>query len=57
MSATTITQAQEKGLRHQLEGILDAVCGFATELYAVQGGWVAASAKPANTTEARKQAA
>jgi len=54
MSATTTTQAQAKGLRHRL---INAVRGFATELYVAQGGWIAAPAKSVTAGGNRKQAA
>jgi hypothetical protein len=41
MSAATITQAQDKGLRHQFETLLGNVRKFAVELYAAHGGWLA----------------
>lgn len=36
MSATTITQAQGKGLRHHF----DAVSRFCADLFAAHGGWI-----------------
>jgi len=54
MPATILTQAQAKGLRRRL---INAVRDFATELYAVQGGWIAAPAKSASTDNNRKLAA
>jgi hypothetical protein len=41
MSAATITQAQDKGLRHQFDALLGNVRKFAVELYAAHGGWLA----------------
>jgi hypothetical protein len=41
MSTATITQAQDKGLRHQLADTVARIRGFATELYAAHGGWIA----------------
>jgi hypothetical protein len=42
MSSVTITQAQGKGLRHQLADAASALRRFANELYAAHGGWAAA---------------
>ena len=43
MSTTKITQAQVKGLRHQVAALLCAVRDFSAGLYAAHGGWYAAS--------------
>jgi hypothetical protein len=45
MSAATITQAQDKGLRHQFEALLGNVRSFAAGLYAAHGGWLAPGAR------------
>jgi hypothetical protein len=45
MTAATITQAQDKGLRHQLNALAGSVRDFATELYAAHGGWLAPATK------------
>jgi hypothetical protein len=39
MSTATITQAQNKGLRHQFADALRTLRDFAVELYAAHGGW------------------
>ncbi|MGZ5202919.1 MAG: hypothetical protein ACXWC4_24410 [Telluria sp.] len=41
MTAATITQAQDKGLRHQLQAVASGLRAFATELFAAHGGWLA----------------
>jgi hypothetical protein len=41
MSTATITQAQDKGLRHQFADSLGKIRDFAIELYAAHGGWIA----------------
>ena len=41
MSTATITQAQNKGLRHQFADIIARIRDFAVELYAAHGGWIA----------------
>lgn len=41
MTAATITQAQDKGLRHQFGALLGNVRDFAVGLYAAHGGWLA----------------
>lgn len=46
MSTVTITQAQNKGLRHQFADAIAAIRAFAIELYAAHGGWIAQSAAP-----------
>lgn len=45
MSAATITQAQDKGLRHQFDALLGNVRNFAAGLYAAHGGWLAPAAR------------
>jgi hypothetical protein len=45
MSAATITQAQDKGLRHQFDALLANVRTFAAGLYAAHGGWLAPAAR------------
>ena len=47
MSAATITQAQDKGLRHHFADGLAKVRAFAIELYVAHGGWFAQDAKGA----------
>jgi hypothetical protein len=47
MSAATITQAQDKGLRHQFSALAASVRDFATELFAAHGGWLAPATKAA----------
>ncbi|MEN3276498.1 MAG: hypothetical protein V7631_2288 [Massilia sp.] len=39
MSASTITQTQAKGLRHQFNSAYGAVRAFSNGLYAAHGGW------------------
>ena len=41
MSTATITQAQNKGLRHQFADTAARIRRFAVELYAAHGGWIA----------------
>lgn len=54
MNAATITQAQNKGLRHQFAGIFGTIRGFAIELYTAHGGWFAHdAAHPASGAFAR----
>lgn len=38
MSAVTFTQAQDKGLRHQLAALSETVLDFCGKLYAAHGG-------------------
>jgi uncharacterized damage-inducible protein DinB len=40
MSAATITQAQDKGLRQQLAAAFATVRDFAAEMYIAHGGWI-----------------
>jgi hypothetical protein len=40
MTTATITQAQDKGLRHQFGALLEAVRDFSAELYTAHGGWL-----------------
>jgi len=55
MNTATITQAQNKGLRHQFADILGTIRGFAIELYTAHGGWfVHDVAQPASGAFARK---
>jgi hypothetical protein len=42
MNAATITQAQDKGLRHQFADLFGAVGSFSAQLFAAHGGWLAA---------------
>ena len=52
MSSATITQAQGKGLRHQLADVGSALRRFAAGLYAAHGGWAAAeTAAPAQAKQ------
>ena len=54
MSTATITQAQNKGLRHQFADSLGKVRDFAVELYAAHGGWFVHDAgQPASLAIAR----
>jgi hypothetical protein len=49
MSIATITQAQDKGLRHQFVETARSIRAFAIELYAAHGGWfVLDAAQPAS---------
>lgn len=49
MSTATITQAQDKGLRHQFAETARTIRDFAIELYAAHGGWfVHDAAQPAS---------
>lgn len=41
MSTATITQAQDKGLRHQFADGFGKIRDFAIGLYAAHGGWIA----------------
>jgi hypothetical protein len=45
MTTATITQAQDKGLRHQFTALAGSVRTFATELFAAHGGWLAPATK------------
>ena len=42
MNAATITQAQDKGLRHQFADLFASVRGFSEQLFVAHGGWLAA---------------
>jgi hypothetical protein len=54
MSTATITQAQDKGLRHQFADTLNKLRDFAVELYAAHGGWFVHDAgQPASVAVAR----
>jgi hypothetical protein len=46
MSTATITQAQDKGLRHQIEAMTRAVQDFCHKLYAAHGGNTGRPATP-----------
>jgi hypothetical protein len=39
MSTATITQAQDKGLRHQFADSIGKIREFAIELFVAHGGW------------------
>jgi hypothetical protein len=39
MSTATITQAQDKGLRHQFADSIARIREFAIELFVAHGGW------------------
>lgn len=39
MSTATITQAQDKGLRHQFADSIGKIRDFAIELFVAHGGW------------------
>jgi hypothetical protein len=41
MNTATITQAHDKGLRHQLADTFGKIRDFAIGLYAAHGGWFA----------------
>jgi hypothetical protein len=54
MSTATITQAQNKGLRHQFADAVASIRDFAVELYAAHGGWfVHAAGQPGSVAIAR----
>jgi hypothetical protein len=54
MSTATITQAQNKGLRHQFADAVASIRDFAIELYAAHGGWfVQDASQPASAASAR----
>jgi len=54
MNTATITQAQDKGLRHQFAAITGTIRAFAIELYTAHGGWFAHdAAHPASGAFAR----
>jgi hypothetical protein len=54
MSTASITQAQNKGLRHQFADSLGKIRDFAVELYAAHGGWfVHDAAQPSSVAIAR----
>lgn len=52
MSSATITQAQGKGLRHQIADVGSALRRFAAALFAAHGGWTAA--EPAVSAQAKQ---
>jgi hypothetical protein len=52
MTVATITQAQDKGLRHQFAGIISDVLEFCRELYTAHGG-LRAAAKARRAQEMR----
>jgi len=55
MNTATITQAQNKGLRHQFADTLGKIRDFAIELYTAHGGWfVTDAAQPASGALARQ---
>jgi hypothetical protein len=53
MSTATITQAQDKGLRHQFADTVASIRAFAIELFVAHGGWFQHDAKRAQ--ESRSQ--
>ena len=54
MNTATITQAQNKGLRHQFADVVAKVRDFAIEMYTAHGGWfVIDAAQPASGALAR----
>jgi hypothetical protein len=56
MNTATITQAQDKGLRHQFADIVSSIRTFAIELYAAHGGWFGYdAAQPVSGAIARRQ--
>jgi hypothetical protein len=59
MSAATIIQAQDKGLRQQFVALVDGIGGFAMSLYAPHRGWTGAARhadKPAGLAALAEQA-
>jgi hypothetical protein len=54
MSTATITQAQNKGLRHQFADSVAAIRAFAIELYVAHGGWFAHDAQRAKQESRRE---
>ncbi|CAH0165648.1 hypothetical protein SRABI118_00871 [Massilia sp. Bi118] len=54
MSTATITQAQDKGLRHQFAETARTIRAFAIELYVAHGGWFSHDAKRAEQTSRRQ---
>lgn len=46
MSAATITQAQDKGLRHQFADLGNGILDFCRKLYAAYGGTIGKPGKP-----------
>jgi hypothetical protein len=50
MNAATITQAQDKGLRHQFADLFATVRGFSEQLFVAHGGWLAARKARASKT-------
>jgi hypothetical protein len=56
MNIATITQAQDKGLRHQFADAFGKIRDFAIELYTAHGGWfVTDAAQPASGALARSK--
>lgn len=56
MNTATITQAQNKGLRHQFADAFGKIRDFAIELYTAHGGWfVTDAAQPASGALARQR--
>ena len=47
MTAATITQAQNKGLRHQLGDVFATIRSFCEQLYVAHGGWLFGARKDA----------
>jgi len=39
MNTATITQAQDKGLRHHIAELFGKIRDFAIEMYTAHGGW------------------
>jgi hypothetical protein len=55
MSTATITQAQDKGLRHQFADSFGKIRGFAIELYAAHGGWISQHGETRRAQDGRRQ--
>jgi hypothetical protein len=55
MSTATITQAQDKGLRHQFADSIGKIRDFAIELYAAHGGWIAHQGGSKRAQDGRRQ--
>jgi hypothetical protein len=51
MSTATITQAQNKGLRHQFADAVASIRDFAIELYAAHGGYAGQASSSARATQ------
>jgi hypothetical protein len=54
MSTATMTQAQDKGLRHQFAETAAMVRSFAIELFVAHGGWFVHDAGRAAQTSRRE---